>query len=154
MTESVKTCGPGLQEIISLVPVSYQQNLLIPDTCGFSVDIYLNNWRMFRCSSTFQSGCTGVLGHHTDRGPEAPVLWPPRSPDLYPINFYMWGSTTMRFTHTVDTSQQPWQRIQDAANEIRNTPGVFKRVRPRLDTIAKYLTNSSKRFRYEENVRE
>jgi hypothetical protein len=63
------------------------------------------------------------------RGPKAPVSWPPRSPDFNPIDFYLWGSTKNAvYTNIIDARQQIWQRIQDASNEIRTTPGVFERV--------------------------
>jgi hypothetical protein len=34
-------------------------------------------------------------------GPEASVSWPPRSPDLNPIDFNLWGSVKMRFIPTL-----------------------------------------------------
>jgi hypothetical protein len=69
-------------------------------------------------------------GRWIGRGPEAPVSWPPRSPDLKPIDCYLWGSMRQAvYANIVDTRQQLRQRIQDAENEIRTTPGVFERVR-------------------------
>jgi hypothetical protein len=70
-------------------------------------------------------------GHWIGRGPEAPALWPPRSPDLNPIDFYKWGCRKNAvYANTVDTRQQLWQRIQDAANEILSYLGA--RTRPSL----------------------
>jgi hypothetical protein len=77
----------------------------------------------------------GVVGQALSRtsdrsGSEAHVPWPPRSPDLNPIDFYLWGSMkNVAYANTVDTRDQPWQRIQDAANKIRTTPGVLEHVR-------------------------
>jgi hypothetical protein len=42
-------------------------------------------------------------------------------------------------TSTVDTTQQLWQRIQDAANEIRTIPGVFERVQSRSDIVLTHV---------------
>jgi hypothetical protein len=87
------------------------------------------------CSSTFQSGCTGVVLQHDPgrwicRYPEAPVSWPPRSLNFNPIHFYLWGSVKIAvYANFVVTREELWQRIQDVANEICTTPGAFERVR-------------------------
>jgi hypothetical protein len=48
-----------------------------------------------------------------DRGPEATVPWPARSPDLNSIHFYLWGSMTNAiYGNFVDSREQLWQRIQ------------------------------------------
>ena len=67
------------------------------------------------------------------RGHEAPVVWPPRSPDLNPIDFYLWGHLKgIVYATDVDTQEGPWHRVQDAATLVRNSPGVFERVRSSL----------------------
>jgi hypothetical protein len=72
------------------------------------------------------------LGRHypgcwIDCGPKDPMLWPPHSPDLNPVDFYLWGSIKNAvYANIVDIREQLWQCIQDAANEIHTTPVVFE----------------------------
>jgi hypothetical protein len=66
-------------------------------------------------------------GHWIGHDPEASVSWPPRSPDLNPTDFYLAGSMkNVVHANIVDTREKLLQRMQDAANEIRTTPGVFR----------------------------
>ena len=58
------------------------------------------------------------------------VAWPARSPDLNPLDFFLWGHLKSQVYATpIDREEDLLTRIQDAANDIRNTPGVFARVR-------------------------
>ncbi|EZA54457.1 hypothetical protein X777_05723 [Ooceraea biroi] len=64
------------------------------------------------------------------RGPDAPVPWPARSPDLNPVDFYLWGHMKeLVYATPVETRDGLWQRVQKAADAVRNGPGVFERVR-------------------------
>jgi hypothetical protein len=71
------------------------------------------------------------LGRHylvrgIGRGREAPVSWLPRSSDINPIHIYLCGSMRNAVcANSVDSREQLWQRVQDAANEIRTTPGCW-----------------------------
>lgn len=49
--------------------------------------------------------------------------WPPRSPELHPIRFGVWGSAK-----TVDAKQRLPPCEQNAAKEIRHTWGVRTRL--------------------------
>ncbi|KAK4321743.1 hypothetical protein Pmani_007481 [Petrolisthes manimaculis] len=61
------------------------------------------------------------------------IAWPPRSPDLTPLDFYLWGHLNSRVYATqINTRQELWQRVQEACSEIRNTPRIFERVRQSL----------------------
>ncbi|XP_066148942.1 uncharacterized protein [Euwallacea fornicatus] len=63
------------------------------------------------------------------RGNDAPVKWPPRSPDLNPMDYFLWGHLkSMVYMTTVDNEEQLCQRIQDAINNIRNDEEVMQRV--------------------------
>ena len=67
------------------------------------------------------------------RGNDAPVRWPPRSPDITPMDFYLWGAVKQKVYATpVDNQIELWNRIVQAFNEIRQTPNVFQRVRTAL----------------------
>lgn len=64
----------------------------------------------------------------TGRGSE--FQWPPRSPDFNPLDFYVWGyMKSMVYAEPINTRDELWNRIQDAANSIRNNPATFSKVR-------------------------
>ena len=71
-----------------------------------------------------------------------PVLWPPRSPDLNPLDFYLWGTLkTNVYEVPVNSRDQLMLRIQDACNDLRRNPlqirnaveSVVRRARKCLD---------------------
>ena len=52
-----------------------------------------------------------------------PVLWPPRSPDLNPLDFYVWGMLKDKVYATpVNTREQLILKIEEACNEMRQNP--------------------------------
>lgn len=62
------------------------------------------------------------------RGSEFP--WPARSPDFNPLDFYFWGHMkTLVYAQEINTRQELWQQIENAANFIRNQPNIFLKVR-------------------------
>lgn len=62
-------------------------------------------------------------------GNGGPVAWPPRSPDLNPLDYYFWGHLKQLVYHVeITTRQQLLDRIEDAANSIRNDPNIIRRV--------------------------
>lgn len=63
-------------------------------------------------------------------GRGGPIKWPPRSPDLNPLDFYLWGALKASVYATQITSAvQLRQRVQAACEEIKISPGLFERVR-------------------------
>jgi hypothetical protein len=55
--------------------------------------------------------------------------WPPRSPDLNPLDFYMWGHvTTLVYAAPVDNEEALHHRIENACQTICNYPGIFERL--------------------------
>ena len=63
-------------------------------------------------------------------GRGGPVAWSPRSPDLTPLDFFLWGAMENLFYATPVADIQDLQaRVVMAAEEIRGTNGVFDRVR-------------------------
>lgn len=63
-------------------------------------------------------------------GRNGPINWPPRSPDLNALDFFLWGHLKSLVYHTpVENEQDLRQRIINGCNQIRNTPGIFERVR-------------------------
>lgn len=66
-----------------------------------------------------------------------PVAWPPRSPDLTPMDFYFWGhmkSLVYDKRAPVTSREELIQRIESAAEEIRRNPEM---VRSAVDSVAK-----------------
>lgn len=63
-------------------------------------------------------------------GRDGPQLWPPRSPDLNSLDFFLWGHVkSLVYTTQVNTLDDLENRILGAFQTIRNTPGVFANVR-------------------------
>ena len=63
-------------------------------------------------------------------GRGGPIAWPPRSPDLTPLDFFCWGHMkSLVYETPVETQQDLVARIQVAAGIIRDMPGIFPRVR-------------------------
>lgn len=63
-------------------------------------------------------------------GRAGPVAWPPRSPDLNPIDFFLWGhcKALVYEQGPLQNVEELRRRIIRAFNEIRNTDGIFHRV--------------------------
>lgn len=63
-------------------------------------------------------------------GRGGPVTWPPRSPDLNPLDYFLWGYLKhLVYSVRVDNLQQLEQRVIHCCQEIRNKQGVFQRVK-------------------------
>jgi hypothetical protein len=59
-----------------------------------------------------------------------PVVWPPRSPDLTPADFYLWGHLkSIVYAQRCNTRDELWNAIEEAGRTIRNMPDVFQRTR-------------------------
>jgi hypothetical protein len=81
----------------------------------------------------FSSAVLDVLNStYRDRriGRGGPIAWPPRSPDLNPLEFYLWGHLkTLVYAAPVDNEEALHHRIVDVCQAIRNHPGIFERMR-------------------------
>lgn len=63
-------------------------------------------------------------------GRGGPVSWPPRSPDLNSLDFFLWGHLKhLVYTTEVETVEELRNRIIASCETIRHTPGIFERVR-------------------------
>ena len=59
-----------------------------------------------------------------------PTAWPARSPDLTCHDFFLWGyMKSMVYETDIDSEEDLVARIVSAAAEVRETPGIFGRVR-------------------------
>jgi hypothetical protein len=84
-------------------------------------------------SGTFSRAVRDVLSNtYHDRciGRGGPIARPPRSPDLNPLDFYVWGhQQTLVHAAPVGNEEALHYRIVDACQTIRNYPGIFERMR-------------------------
>jgi len=56
-------------------------------------------------------------------GRGGPIAWPPRSPDLTPLDYYLWGHmNTLVYESKVDSRAALRHRILAATEHIRNHP--------------------------------
>ncbi|KAJ4448405.1 hypothetical protein ANN_10421, partial [Periplaneta americana] len=63
-------------------------------------------------------------------GRGGPIAWPPRSPDLNPLDFYLWGHLkSLIYSSPVPDLESLRNRIVACSEDIRNTPGVWDRFR-------------------------
>lgn len=63
-------------------------------------------------------------------GNGGPIRWPPRSPDLNPLDFFLWGHVKNTvFATPVLTQENLVARVHAACNSVRDIPDVFQRVR-------------------------
>lgn len=62
-------------------------------------------------------------------GNGGPVPWPARTPDLNPLDFFLWGHLkSLVYETPVQRREELLPRIQGACQTIRNTPGMLERV--------------------------
>ncbi|KAJ4439598.1 hypothetical protein ANN_07726 [Periplaneta americana] len=63
-------------------------------------------------------------------GRGGPIACPPRSPNLNPLDFYLWGHLkSLVYSSPVPDLESLRNRIVACSEDIRNTPGVWDRVR-------------------------
>lgn len=62
-------------------------------------------------------------------GRDGPVGWPARSPDLTPLDYFLWGVMKQRvYRTTVDTEAELQDQIMRCADEIRSDPEMVLRA--------------------------
>ncbi|CAH2097633.1 unnamed protein product [Euphydryas editha] len=62
-------------------------------------------------------------------GRQGPVGWPARSPDLTPLEYFLWGTMKQRVYSSLINSEVKLKRKSlGVANEIRNDPEIIRRV--------------------------
>lgn len=68
--------------------------------------------------------------HYTNRwiGRGGPVNWPPRSPDLTPLDYFLWGHLKSEvYNEEFNTREQLLEKIITVCDNIRNNPEVIDR---------------------------
>jgi hypothetical protein len=62
-------------------------------------------------------------------GRGSPVSWPARSPDLNPLDFWLWGHLkALVYSAPINGLEVLQERVENACREIRVEPGIFDRV--------------------------
>lgn len=76
------------------------------------------------------------------RGHNAPVLWPPRSPDLNPLDFALWGvMKDFVYMVPIENEQHLRERIVEAGEQFRLKPNIFRNIRVSLIKRARTCIN-------------
>jgi hypothetical protein len=65
--------------------------------------------------------------HDRGIGAGGPTAWPPRSPDLNPLDFYLWGHLAI-VVYAAPVDNEEAHRIVDACQTTCNYPGIFARM--------------------------
>lgn len=83
------------------------------------------------CPAHFSHQVTQYLNHNYPLrwiGRGGPILWPPRSPDLTPLDFFLWGHLkSVVYKSKVHSLEELRQRIVDECAKI--TPAMLQKVR-------------------------
>lgn len=68
--------------------------------------------------------------HNKWIGRGGPIAWPARSPDLNPLDYYLWGHLKQYvYSVPIPDEQTLLHRIEEGCQQIRQNPGIFGRVR-------------------------
>jgi hypothetical protein len=66
-------------------------------------------------------------------GRNGPVAWPPRSPDMTPLDFFFWGHMkSLVYATPVQSEEDLVARIAVASGDISEMPGLFHNIRQSL----------------------
>lgn len=77
-------------------------------------------------------------------GRGSPIPWPARSPDLTPLDFFLWGHMkNLVYATPVESEQDLVARIVAAAGEITDNPQIFEGVRQSLERRCRLCINQN-----------
>ncbi|GFU58731.1 hypothetical protein TNCV_932721 [Trichonephila clavipes] len=106
-----------LLKMLNDVPMPIRQRIRFQHDgapAHFSIDVRAH------LQATFPGGWIGRGG---------PIAWPARSPDLSPLDFFLWGFLKgLVYETPVATPEDLVGRIVEAAGCVRDTPGIFEKV--------------------------
>lgn len=70
-------------------------------------------------------------------GRAGPVGWPARSPDMTPLDYFLWGAMKQRVYNThISSETDLYDRIENCANYIRNDPEMIRRATQQISLRA------------------
>src|SRR5678815_4633570 len=122
---------PRLNGIIYLNFLKHELRTLFDD-----VPLHLHQNMWFMHVGTPAHFSAAVREHLNETFPNqwigrgGPVTWPARSADLNPLDYYLWGHLkTLVYSSKIDTVEDLRLRIMSGIETIKQTPGIFERVR-------------------------
>ena len=108
-----------LPEVLEEVPIDRRQHMWFMHD-GAPAHFNLNARQVLSSRNYFRNRWIGRGG---------PVAWPARSPDLNPLDYFLWGHCkTLVYAQRPNTVEELRNRIVNAFQTIRNTVGIFHRV--------------------------
>jgi hypothetical protein len=70
-------------------------------------------------------------------GTGGPTAWPPHSPGVNPLDFYLWGLLKARvYADPISNEGELHHRIVDTRQTIGKFPGIFERMRQSMSRYA------------------
>lgn len=107
-----------LPRLLEEVPLAIRRRMWLQnDGCPAHYAVQVRNYQ----NESYPNRWIGRLG---------PILWPPRSPDLNPLDFFYWGCLKEKvYKKPITTIEDLRQRVQEAAQQIseKNYNRVLKR---------------------------
>lgn len=100
---------------------------------------------------------SGIARQHLDAtfpgrwiGRGGPIPWPPRSPDLSPIDFFLWGyMKSLVYETPVESDMDLMARIVAASGVVADTPGILANVRRSMRRrCAACITSAGRNFEH------
>jgi hypothetical protein len=127
--------------ISASVLMSYSLGCQGPPIYSSYVNNYRNYWTTYQTMWALHDGAPAhssrdvmrYLDSHYPRrwiGRNGSVVWPPRSPDLTPADFYLWGHLkSIVYAKRCNPRDELWNAIEAAVTTIRNMPDIFQQTR-------------------------
>jgi hypothetical protein len=108
---------------------------------AYSVDIYFCRAVRDVLSNTCHDRWIGRGG---------PTAWRPRSPDLNPLDFYLWGHLKpVVYAAPVAQEEALHHRIVDTCHTIRNYPGIIQWMRrPIMRRVEGWIDSYEEHFEH------
>ncbi|XP_026681439.1 uncharacterized protein LOC103512048 [Diaphorina citri] len=120
------------EHLMDMIPLEYRQRGVLFMHDGAPAH-YRITVRQF-LDEMFPRGWIGRGGPHP---------WPARSPEFNPLDFFLWGYVKSLVYRTPVPDRETLRiRIIEAFNTIRNTPGIFQRVRQSFQRRMEACTES------------
>ncbi|GBM14755.1 hypothetical protein AVEN_72022-1 [Araneus ventricosus] len=115
------TSDEVLPELLQDVPIAIRNRMWFqPDGASAHFSTDMRNYQ----NATFEARWIGRGG---------PVPWPPRSPDLLNLDYFLWGYLeSIVYETPVDSDEDLVARISVAAASVRKIPGIYECVRQSL----------------------
>ncbi|CAG4939112.1 unnamed protein product [Colias eurytheme] len=104
------------QDALSELPLTYRRRMILQldgATAHFAVNVrnHLNDT------------------YRTWIGRGGTIAWPPRSPDLTPLDYFLWGTMKQKvYVNVPNTKKELIEKIQQVGDELRADKAMIKRA--------------------------